>query len=198
MKKVIALLSLCFVVVLVSFTSINNKKLIVIDVGHGGHDHGATFEDLKEKEIVAQIANKIYEYNDPSTVEIVLLRDADEFVSLQDRITKINELNPDLVLSLHVNQSKNKEAKGLEAFISEKNPQYQLSEAYAQKILTHQNPIKLEQRGIKKANFLLLRESKAAAITLELGFISNESDKDYLTSDKGQDEIAQSILKSLQ
>lgn len=198
MKKVIALLSLCFVVVLVSFTSINNKKLIVIDAGHGGHDHGATFEDLKEKEIVAQIANKIYEYNDPSTVEIVLLRDADEFVSLQDRITKINELNPDLVLSLHVNQSKNKEAKGLEAFISEKNPQYQLSEAYAQKILTHQNPIKLEQRGIKKANFLLLRESKAAAITLELGFISNESDKDYLTSDKGQDEIAQSILKSLQ
>jgi len=198
MKKVIALLSLCFVVALVSFTSVNNKKLIVIDAGHGGHDHGATFEDLKEKEIVSQIAKKIYEYNDPSTVEIVLLRDADEFVSLQDRITKINELNPDLVLSLHVNQSKNREANGLEVFVSEKNPQYQLSETYAQKILMHQNPIKLEQRGIKKASFLLLRESKAAAVTLELGFISNESDKNYLTSEEGQDEIAQSILKSLQ
>ena len=198
MKKIISLLSLCLIVILVSFTTLNTKKLIVIDAGHGGHDHGATVDDLTEKGIVAKIANKIYEYNDPTTVEIVLLRDSDEFVSLSDRVLKINELNPDLVLSLHVNKSENKEAHGIELFISEKNAQYDSSEKYAQKILMNQNPLKLKQRGINKANYLLLRQSKVAAITVELGFMSNENDKNYLTSEKGQNEIAENIVKSLQ
>ncbi len=199
MKKVVSLLSLCLVVVLVSFTSLNNKKLIVIDAGHGGHDHGATIDDVTEKEIVAKIAAKIYEYNNPETVEIVLLRDSDEYVSLQDRVSKINELNPDLVLSLHVNNNnKNTDAQGIEVFISEKNPHYTISQEYAQKILMHQNPLKLKQRGIKKANYLLLRESKVPAITVELGFMSNENDKKYITSEEGQNEIAENIVKSLQ
>ena len=104
MKKVIAFLSLCFAVVLVSFTSINNKKLIVIDAGHGGSDHGATVDELYEKDIVSQISKKIFEKHDPSKVEIVLLRDSDNNITLTDRINRINELKPDLLISLHVNK----------------------------------------------------------------------------------------------
>ena len=105
MKKVISLLSLCALVLLASFTTMNNKKLIVIDAGHAGHDHGASFIELYEKDIVEQIAKKIFEKNDPSTVELVLLRDTDNFLSLTDRVNKINELNPDLVISLHINSN---------------------------------------------------------------------------------------------
>lgn len=52
MKKILALISLCVVVVLLSFTSLNNKKLVVIDAAHGGQDNGATINELHEKTLL--------------------------------------------------------------------------------------------------------------------------------------------------
>ena len=61
MKKVFSLLSLFIIVALVSFTTLNNKKLIVIDAGHGGHDNATSYAKCNEKHIVEQISKKIFE-----------------------------------------------------------------------------------------------------------------------------------------
>lgn len=198
MKKVLSLLSLCLVVVLVSFTSLNNKKLIIIDAGHGGHDHGATANNINEKDIVEQIAKKIIEQNDPSKVEIVLLRDTDNFISLTDRVNKINELNPDLIISLHVNSNSKNEISGVEAYVSENNSHHETSRAQANKLIEAIANDKLKLGKVKQANFMILKKSNCPAISVELGFISNENDRKYITSEEGQNEIAANIIKSIQ
>ena len=199
MKKVISLLSLCAVVLLVSFTTTNNKKLIVIDAGHGGHDHGASFNELYEKDIVEQIAKKIFEKNDSSTVELVLLRDTDNFLSLTDRVNKINELNPDLVISLHINSNTmEKNTSGVEAYVCENSSNHKIAKEQAEKLVNAIANDKLQSRGVKQANFTVLKKSNAPSVSLELGFLSNENDRAYITSEEGQNEIAESIVKSIQ
>ena len=198
MKKFLSLLSLCLVVALVSFTSLNNKKIIVIDAGHGGHDNGATVDELYEKDIVEQISKKIFEKNDPSKVEIVLLRDTDNFISLGDRVARINELNPDLVISLHVNSNTKTDTSGIEAYVSQISSNHEKAKEQAEKLLNAISNDKLQSRGVKQANFMILKKSNCPAITLELGYLSNENDRNYITSEEGQNEIAANIVKSLQ
>jgi N-acetylmuramoyl-L-alanine amidase len=162
---------------------------VVIDAGHGGHDHGMTVDRFTEKEIVASIAEKIKKNNSNKNVVIHLTRTEDNFISLQERAKLINELQPDLVLSLHVNGNKSTEASGIEIYISPQSSKYENSKLIA----THN----FKSRGVKDANFMLLRETAYPSITVELGFLSNENDRQYLTNDNQQDKIAIAILETI-
>lgn len=199
MKKRIALFSLFAVAVaLLSFSTLSNKKLIVIDAGHGGHDKGATKEEVFEKDIVKKIAQKVFDLHDPSKVEIVLLRNTDDFVALTDRINAINELNPDLVISLHANFHENSGKSGIEAYVCENNANHSEAKQHAKKLLEALENDNLKSRGVRQANFMILRKSDCPSVLLELGFLSHENDLNYLTSEDGQNEIAKNILKSIQ
>ena len=68
----------------------------------------------------------------------------------------------------------------------------------AEKLLNAISNDKLQSRGVKQANFMILKKSNCPAITLELGYLSNENDRNYITSEEGQNEIAENIVKSLQ
>jgi N-acetylmuramoyl-L-alanine amidase len=171
---------------------------VVIDAGHGGHDHGMTVDRFTEKEIVASIAEKIKKNNSNKNVVIHLTRTEDNFISLQERAKLINELQPDLVLSLHVNGNKSTEASGIEIYISPQSSKYENSKLIAKNlnsklIATHN----FKSRGVKDANFMLLRETAYPSITVELGFLSNENDRQYLTNDNQQDKIAITILETI-
>ena len=92
----------------VTTNSVKSKQInVVIDAGHGGSDFGATSSSGIEKQIVAQITDKIKFLNKNGNVTIHLTRIGDQFLSLNDRSAMINKIKPDLVLSLHVNQNLN-------------------------------------------------------------------------------------------
>jgi N-acetylmuramoyl-L-alanine amidase len=191
------------VAVLASFAFIkpkdsNPKKTItvVIDAGHGGHDEGMIVEGFSEKEIVASIAQKIKKNNSAENIIIHLTRTDDRFISLQDRTNFINNLKPNLVLSLHVNGNKDTEASGVELYISPKNATYENSKKIAEDLnarLVNNNNLK--SRGVKDANFTILQDTNYPSITVELGFLSNTKDRAYLTNDEQQEKIAESILE---
>lgn len=197
MKQTFRILGMALLVGVMSFTTPVNKKLIVIDAGHGGQDIGATHGFHSEKEIVSKIAKKIKGLNTNDEVEIILLRNEDEFKSLADRIETINSLNADLVLSLHVNKNPNESSSGVEAFVSDQNAKYADSKAHAEELVSILTTDKLKNRGVKTASFMVLKKSNTAAVTLELGFLSNQNDRDYLTSNSGQNEIASKISNYL-
>lgn len=171
---------------------------VVIDAGHGGHDDGMKINEFSEKEIVASIAKKIKKNNTNSNIIIHLTRTEDRFISLQDRVKYINNIKPNLVISLHVNGNKNKEASGVELYISPKNTMYETSKKIADdlnsRFITNHN---LKSRGVKNASFMLLKESEYPSITLELGFLSNENDRKYLTDQNEQEKIATTILETI-
>lgn len=193
MKKVFRILGIAVLAVAMSFTTPVKRKLIVIDAGHGGHDIGATHGFHSEKEIVSKIAKKIKGLNTNENIEIVLLRDNDDFKSLADRVEQINNLNADLVLSLHVNKNPNEMASGVEAFVSDNNAKFEDSKAHAEELISILSSEKLKSRGVRTAQFMVLKKSNTAAVTLELGFLSNRDDRNYLTSEEGQNEIAGKI-----
>lgn len=176
-----------------SFTPNPGKKIIVIDAGHGGKDTGAKHHELIEKDYTLEIAQAVIANNKRADVEIILLRDSDEFLELYSRVAKINEINPDLVISLHLNNATKSELNGYELFISDENVKYEDSKKIADQFIQHLNESPLENRGIKNARFKILRESTAPAFFFEMGFVSSEKDREYLISERGKNEIVSSI-----
>ena len=96
----------------------SRRKVIVIDPGHGGKDPGAIgHTGLKEKDVTLAIAKKL-----KSTLEnkygykVVLTRNSDRFIELDERTVIANSLEADLFVSVHVNSSKSRTARGIETY----------------------------------------------------------------------------------
>jgi len=192
-----------FFTAILSFAFVNpklseSKKMnVVIDAGHGGYDFGAISNTVNEKQIVEQIAKKIKALNKNENVLIHFTRNSDELVTLQERTQIINTIKPDLVLSLHVNSNKNKEKSGVEFFVANKEVSvYEKSNDLALKLsseFTKNNRLTIGE--IKNAPFYILKNTTTPTVLVELGYLSNENDKKYLTDDKEQNKIAENILQ---
>lgn len=166
-----------------------HKKIIVIDAGHGGTDMGATYNEVSEKQIVLGVASQIKKLNTlQDDYEIILTRDSDQYAGLGDRTAMINKLNPEMVISLHINRTPGSETdkKGHEIFTQN---------SYASKALAEKISKKLGSCKIEEKNLHILRESKSPAVLVELGFINNKEDRDYLSSEVGQKELAQKFIE---
>lgn len=156
---------------------------IYLDGGHGGKDSGALGNGLLEKDVVLDLAkrieNRLNEYKD---VQVMQTRTTDEFLSLSERTNKANKWGADVFLSLHLNGF-TKEAHGFESYIY--NGQVG-SDTVALQNVIHQeimNKIKdsgVKDRGKKRANFHVLRESGMKAILTENLFVTNSGDAKLL------------------
>jgi N-acetylmuramoyl-L-alanine amidase len=114
-RQYLSLLLLLFVAFpLMSFT-------VVIDAGHGGHDAGAIGLKLKvqEKNLNLSVAKQLAEKIRTSypEVKVVLTRDTDVFLPLQQRADIANKHHADLFISIHTNAAENRNAQGAETFI---------------------------------------------------------------------------------
>lgn len=171
-----------------SFTPIS-KKYIVIDAGHGGNDMGSIYGKVSEKEITINIANEIKKLNEnQDQYEVILTRDSDAYPTLQERTAMINKLNPEMVISLHMNSNPQNETpkEGTEVYIQNTDGSKKLAEKISKKF---------DVRKIEERNLHMLRETKAPAVLVELGFINNTKDREYVTSEKGQKEIAKKFTE---
>ena len=170
------------------------KFTVMLDAGHGGTDSGATTQDLKEKDIVLKVAQYVQKINDNPNLEILLTREGDDFIDLAKRSQIGNSHNPNLFLSLHVNNAKNSELIGYEVFVSHKNKSYTQSKEYAIALLKF-----FEDKNVKygEHDFKVLWENENPALIFEMGYISNPTDAKALTDDYDRKAMAQNILNYL-
>ena len=89
---------------------------IVIDPGHGGHDPGAQPGLLSEADIVLDVAQRLEKILLKQNLDVVLTRRTDAFVPLEERTAIANREGADLFLSIHVNASANRSARGVETY----------------------------------------------------------------------------------
>ncbi len=194
------LLKMCFIF----GQSTTHKKLIVIDVGHGGKDAGAIgINGIMEKDVVLQLAYEIIRLNkDQDDLEIYLTRYSDSLISLTDRTKLARALKADVFISLNCNHAENSLATGIEVFVADAD----LSQNLRQSIyLAHQihfgitTNFGIKSRGVKFANFQVLRETVALcpSILVELCFFSNWDEAKYLSENPKLKALAFSILNSL-
>ena len=197
-SKLLSVLGIVSIFLLVAFKPLGEKKVIVIDAGHGGKDFGASVGEVLEKEIVEKIANKIKALNKNENIEIVLLREGDNFLELKERVDRINVLNPSLLISLHTNFVKLESTNGIEAFVSKDSKYYNESFKHAEGLINEVSNDNLAKRSVKEASLFLLKNSNCPAVNLEVGFMSNPKEREYLVSEKGQNEIAASVISYLE
>jgi len=190
----VAAIAICFAFALPKHTE-RRVFNVVIDASHGGKDFGAVHGDIKEKDVVRKVAGKIAGLSGNYDVAYHFITEKDEFVSLQDRVKQINNIKPDLVLSLHCNATTKAEASGMEFFVSDKSLFYQRSTELATALSKRFEDKSYYNRGVKQAPFFVLAKSEAPAIHVELGFISNPDDRDYLTNDQKLNEMASVIVE---
>lgn len=142
-----------------SENAIQKEFTIAIDAGHGGKDPGAIgFKKYKEKDIALAVAKRLKKKLE-SDFNIVMIRESDVFVSLSDRSRIANEQKADFFVSLHLNSSTSKNAKGMEVFYFSKK-----SSPYAEKIAAYENSFG-EKYGEQTSNI--------AQIMGELAYIKN-------------------------
>lgn len=93
-------------------------KRIVIDAGHGGKDTGAIGKDgLYEKNITLGLAKKLAQrVKEELNLEVILTRDTDRFIPLEERTAIANTRHADLFISLHLNASPNPQTEGVETY----------------------------------------------------------------------------------
>jgi N-acetylmuramoyl-L-alanine amidase len=103
-----------------SLTRVLGLKLgrVVIDAGHGGHDQGTHSKGgLLEKDVVLDVSNRLARMlRDRMGTDVVMTRDDDTYLPLEERTRIANEVHADLFLSIHANSSPAKTAAGVETF----------------------------------------------------------------------------------
>jgi N-acetylmuramoyl-L-alanine amidase len=174
--------------------------VIILDAGHGGSDQGTSYEDILEKDINLAVTLKVKELLEFHGAEVILTRSGDEHVGLDERTALANESNTDLFVSIHCNfYEKDSAISGLECYYY---TDASSGKRYAEDIFQEISDLgNIDVRAVKSENYYVLRNTSAPAVLVELGYLSNETDRKNLISERYQDtlaaDLAQGILGSL-
>ena len=166
---------------------------LCFDYGHGGNDPGACYNGRKESNDVLEIGKEVAKEVRRHGVIVDEIRTTDTTLSLQQRSNYENKNNYEYFISFHRNAFKPEAATGVETYTYLN--QDARSKAMADKIQAAIVNLGFVNRGVKKANFHVLRETKAPAVLIELGFIDNSKDNSLFDSRKK--EIIKAISKAI-
>ena len=174
----------------------NGQKVVVIDAGHGSVDSGATYGDLKEKDINLAVAFLLKEQLEQSNVKVIMTRTEDVLHNhsrredLLYRVRKCNEVSPDAFISIHVNKFPTAEPFGGQAYYHSG----ERSKLLAEKVQEQLKQIQPDNyRTIGTGDYLVLKHTKCPAIIVEIGFISHHVDRQRLTDKNEQYRIAKAV-----
>jgi len=91
---------------------------VVLDPGHGGSDRGARGPTgLAEKDVVLDIARRVAPVLAGQGIQVMLTREDDRFVSLEERTARANAFGADLFVSIHCNASEGRVRRGIESYV---------------------------------------------------------------------------------
>lgn len=158
-------------------------KRIALDPGHGGRDPGAIGHGLREKDLVlnhALLARELLESR--YEVRVTMTRTTDIYLSLAERARIANNAGADGFVSWHVNAAASASANGVETFIHSSRPPRTVERGRLFHAQAGQPWVNMRRadRGLKDANFAVLRQTQMSAVLLESGFITNARDAELL------------------
>ncbi|MCL1987860.1 MAG: N-acetylmuramoyl-L-alanine amidase [Firmicutes bacterium] len=177
------------------------SRIVVLDPGHGGHDPGASRGAVLEKDLNMRIMQKVSQLieADPN-MRAYTTRNTDVFVPLADRAFFGNGM-ADIFVSIHHNASNNSAINGIETyFLASEMDQFRTLTSRNLADIMHRNLVSMlnsYDRGVRSANFSVLRNSTIPAVLLELGFMSNGQELARMQTEEFQWQAARAIYNSL-
>ena len=214
MNKYKLLIIICFFLLSVSLPKVTavvkNLNLlgttIVLDAGHGGVDAGAQNSQIKEKELNLTIVKKLEKELISRGAVVYLTRETDKDLStttvnrkrndLYNRAKYINDISPDIYISIHLNSTTSSEWKGLQVFYTNKNKENKL---IAESITNYLKNNISNVRDIKQDNtYYMYKHIKSPGILIEAGFISNPNENYLLRQESYQNKLTELIADSIE
>ena len=96
---------------------------ILIDPGHGGTDHGATYGAAQESKLVLKVANELKQkLSNDIRFSVEMTRNSDQLIPLSERVKKAEQFSADLFISLHANANPDRKVKGMEVYFQNQMP----------------------------------------------------------------------------
>lgn len=159
---------------------------IVLDPGHSGPvEPGACAGGVRECDVVLAIARLLAEQLEEQGYEVLLTRSGDIATDdLAFRAELANVHQADLFISIHANSVANPAAHGTEVYHFPGSEQGRRLASLIQRLLVSE--LNTADRGVKEANFQVLRETQCPAVLVEVAFVSHEQDRQLLTAYGGQ------------
>lgn len=173
---------------------------IVLDAGHGPNTPGKRSPDgMREFEFNSKVAEYMKdELSQYKNVDVIFTHENDRDVPLSERTDEANRKNVDVFFSIHANAFKGQMSLhgGIETYVYTSNPKEatELAKEVQNNLVEETG---LQDRGVKSANFHVLRETKMTAILVEHGFMDSKIDLPKLKSDKFRRACATSNVKAL-
>jgi N-acetylmuramoyl-L-alanine amidase len=195
--------------------------LVALDPGHGGKDKGVETAGCQEKTHTLLLARRLQSLLESAGLKVVLTRSSDVFVELDDRVALAKRRRADIFVSLHYNSDGNGrgDAKGVECYCvtpagakstntrpddnattkavpGNNNDSRNVLLAYlVQKAMV--TGLDVEDRGVRRARFLVLRDATMPAILIEGGFMSAPDERRRLVGLERRRDLAQAIADGI-
>ncbi|SET23238.1 N-acetylmuramoyl-L-alanine amidase [Oceanobacillus limi] len=178
-------------------SNLNATFKVVIDPGHGGKDVGAIgVSGQYEKSFTLNLSLKVKELleQDPD-INVDMTRSDDSFISQESRYrpTFANDLNADVYVSIHGNTFMDSNVSGTETYYYHRN-----SRSFANIMHSHViEATNFNDRGVKKEEFFVLKDTEMPAVLLELGYLTNPENESSMLKESFQDRVASAIVEGI-
>lgn len=192
---------------------------VILDPGHGGDDEGAIVRGVREKDLALVFARKLKaRLARNADLPVVMTRDTDRYVTLDDRLVDSVDMRGSIFVSLHLNQVKGKKASGaiVYSFGAEKRRKWRKlrhpsvppmpapprGQAYDSARLARTFSRALRADGFKaeasRSDYYVLKNPAAPSVLIELGYLNNPHEAAKLTNGAYQDKMVESLAKAIE
>lgn len=176
--------------------------LVCLDAGHGGKDPGAISGDRTEAADTLAMTLKIAKCLEAQGCSVLLTREDDTFLELEERVQIANNAGANALVSIHRNSAEDTTVGGAEVWIHNAQPSNAviLGNAILARLnetgtLDTQRGLRLGTSGNESANYWINQASTMASCIVELGFVTNEQDNRLY--DEAMDQIAQAVADGI-
>jgi N-acetylmuramoyl-L-alanine amidase len=170
--------------------TLHTFRTVVIDAGHGGHDLGASTRwGGAEKNAALETALRLDSKLRGAGFHTVLTRNTDRFIQLNDRARISNAQDNAIFIAIHYNQTSSRAIHGAETYYRS-SVSRELAERIQRAISALPGAI---SRGVKTANFRVLRRNEYPAVLVECGFLSNPKEGRRCATSEYRERLATAI-----
>lgn len=174
----------------------SESAVVVLDAGHGGNDGGTYYRNVIEKDVNLAVTMCLKDALEEKDVEVVLTRSTDEYLSLEERTVIANRTSADLFISIHCNYYENSPSvDGIDCYYYPKSEEGELCADKIVEALEENGGF--EVRGAKAEEFYVTENTNMTALLVEVGFLSNPTDRKNLTNVSYQEMLAEEMAKGI-
>ncbi|MGH8045611.1 MAG: N-acetylmuramoyl-L-alanine amidase family protein [Chthoniobacterales bacterium] len=195
-------------------------RTIVLDPGHGGHDNGASSRYGYEKEFTLDVVRRLRKRLESAGLKVIQTRNSDSFIDLDARPRVANRIPNSIFVSIHFNSADWKpSANGIETYAipplgappsgqdavmardrtresghAQETANFTLATTMHNALM---GKMKVEDRGVKRARYVVLKDAAVPAILIEGGFLTNSTDAARIANASWREAYAAAIAAGI-